>query len=77
MRNMFLSSLYETPENIDLFELVYNGIPFLSDVKKPPRADKAVILERVYEGNWPDCAAYEVSSAELDALLPSGSRQCG
>lgn len=69
MRNMFLSSLYETPENIDLFELVYNGITLLPDVKKPPRADKAVILERVYEGNWPDCAAYEVSSAELDALL--------
>lgn len=69
MRNMFLSSLYETPADIDLFELVYIGIPSLPDVEEPPRADEAVILERVYGGDWPDCPTYEISSAELDALL--------
>ena len=69
IRNMFLSSLYESPADIDLFELVYNGIPSMPDVEKPPRADEAAILERVYGGSWPDCGTYEITSAELDALL--------
>lgn len=69
LRNQFLSSLYETPGQIDLFELLYNGVPDgYEDPDKVP-ADQDVILNRVYGGQWPDCADYEMTGKQLDAVL--------
>ena len=33
------------------------------------RADQDVILHQVYGGQWPDCAAYEMTGSQLDAVL--------
>ena len=70
IHNQFLSSVYETPADIDLFELAYCGIPneYGRDSGKP-QADEATVLERVYGGSWPDCPTYEINTATLDAFL--------
>lgn len=69
LRNQFLSSLYEAPEQIDLFELLYNGVPEGYEDPDAVRADQDVILQQVYGGQWPDCAAYEMTGSQLDAVL--------
>ena len=69
LRNQFLSSLYEVPGQIDLFELLYLGVPEGYEDPDAVRADQDVILHQVYGGQWPDCAAYEMTGAQLEAVL--------
>lgn len=70
INNQFLSSMYEDPADIDIFELVYCDVPseYYRDSGKP-QADRDTILDRVYGGEEPDCAEYEINTATLDALL--------
>ena len=61
LHNQFLSSLYETPEDIDLFELFYCEGSALSD------EELRASLE-MDPDNMP-CPAYKLTTAEMDALL--------
>ena len=69
IRNQFLSSIYEAPEDIDLYELFYCGIPDgeLSVTDAAPESDEE--LRQVYGDTLPDCATYKLTTAEMDALL--------
>lgn len=72
IHNQFLNPLYERPEDIDLFELFYCGIPEgevdLSDVPDIS-AGWAEVIRRDYGGTAPDCAMYALSTADMDAFL--------
>lgn len=66
IRNQFLSSLYDTPEQIDLFQLFYCGSGLPETVTDTEMAD--VIT---YNG-WDtatDCACEKISRANMDAVL--------
>lgn len=70
IHNQFLSSTYGTPEEINIFELVYCGVPQEYDRDSgKPRADEDAVLELVYGGDAPDCPQYELNTATLDAFL--------
>lgn len=72
IRNQFLTSLYEKPEDIDLGALFYCGIPY-GEVGAAGRSNIAEgwpeVLELAYGGVEPDCATYALSTADMDALL--------
>ena len=66
IRNQFLSSLYDVPEKIDLFNLFYCGSGL---EETPTEAEKAAIIAY---NNWdmePDCACTKISRANMDAVL--------
>lgn len=66
IRNQFLSSLYDTPEKVDLLELFYCGSGLEDTLTE---AERAAII--VYNG-WdmePDCACTKISRANMDAVL--------
>lgn len=69
IRNQFLSSTYETPAEINLYELVYCGVPEQYGDPDKLQADEETLLSRVYDGQWPDCAVYEMTTTQLDGLL--------
>ena len=66
IHNQFLSSLYDAPEKIDLFQLFYCG----SGQSEPPtEAEEAAVI--AYNG-WeaaPDCPCEKISRANMDAVL--------
>ncbi len=69
IRNQFLASTYERPEDVGLLEIFYSGIPAGEiDVEANVSAGWEVL--RGMDG-WfePDCAMYALSTAEMDALL--------
>lgn len=61
LRNQFLSSLYETPEDIDLFELFY------CEGSAPSDEELRASLEM--DPDDMPCPAYKLTTAEMDALL--------
>lgn len=66
IRNQFLSSLYDEPEKVDLFQLFYCGSGFEETITEEERA--AVVA---YNG-WdmePDCACTKISRSNMDAVL--------
>lgn len=68
IHNQFLTSLYERPEDIDLFELFYCGIPdseTYNDINTPSDEE----LRLVYGNTLPDCARYKATSADMDGIL--------
>ena len=68
IRNQFLNSLYEQPEDIDLFELFYCGIPdseTYNDINTPSDEE----LRLVYGDTLPDCARYKATTADMDSIL--------
>ena len=68
IRNQFLNSLYEQPEDIDLFELFYCGIPdseTYNDINTPSDEE----LRLVYGDTLPDCARYKATTADMDGIL--------
>ena len=69
LRNQFLSSLYEAPGQIDLFELLYLGVPEGYEDPEAARADWDTVLRWVYNGQEPDCPTYEMTGAQLEAVL--------
>lgn len=66
IRNQFLSSIYESPEKIDMFQLFYCG----SGIEEfPTEAERTAVV--AYNG-WdmePDCACTKVSRSNMDAML--------
>ena len=66
IRNQFLSSLYDAPEQIDLFQLFYCGN---GQSEIPTEEEKAAVI--AYNG-WqtePDCACEKISRANMDVVL--------
>ena len=66
IRNQFLSSLYDAPGKVDLFQLFYCGSGLEDTLTE---AEKAAVI--AYNG-WemePDCACEKISRANMDAVL--------
>ena len=68
IRNQFLNSLYEQPEDIDLFELFYCGIPD-SETYNGINTPSDEELRLVYGDTLPDCARYKATTADMDGVL--------
>ncbi|MPM01900.1 hypothetical protein SDC9_48140 [bioreactor metagenome] len=66
IRNQFLSSLYDSPEEIDLFQLFYCGSGLTETVSDAEKA--ALIAQNGWEAE-PDCACEKISRANMDAIL--------
>ncbi|MCI8479150.1 MAG: M56 family metallopeptidase [Oscillospiraceae bacterium] len=71
IRCQFLSSTYETPEEINLFELFYCGVP---DGVLDRRSDVEMLMSAWHEElapqyGEPDCPIYALSTADMDGLL--------
>lgn len=64
LRNQFLSSTYETPADIDLFELFYNGLG--EDVSE---AEREAVIREGYGGDSPDTDLTKCSAGAMDAAL--------
>ncbi|MDD4503732.1 MAG: hypothetical protein PHS15_02755 [Clostridiaceae bacterium] len=66
IRNQFLSSLYDAPGKVDLFQLFYCGSGIEDTLTE---AEKTAVVE--YNG-WdiePDCACTKISRSNMDAVL--------
>ena len=68
IHNQFLNSLYEKPEDIDLFELFYCGIPN-SETYNGITTSSDEELRLVYGDTLPDCARYKATTADMDGVL--------
>jgi hypothetical protein len=66
MPNQFLSSLYETPEKLELFQLFYNGS---SNSEAPSDAETLAVIEKNGWDTAPDCACIKITRADMDAVL--------
>jgi|GEM_PF-114067 len=66
IRNQFLTSSYDRPEEIDLFELFYLGA---GTEDWPGDAEKAAVIAANGWDAEPDCACTKVSAAAMDAAL--------
>lgn len=64
LRNQFLSSTYESPADIDLFQLFYNGTG--EDVSE---AERETVIREGYNGGSPDTDLTKCSAGEMDAAL--------
>lgn len=69
IRNQFLSSLYDSPEDINLSELFYCGIPEGEITVEGAAPQTEEELQQVYGDTPPDCPTYKLTTAEMDALL--------
>lgn len=67
VQNQFLTSFYDFPEDIDLFELFYLGTPY-SPGGVTPEEERAVVLKS-YGGVRPDCACTKITRAEMERVL--------
>ena len=67
VRNQFLSSIYERPEDIDMYELFYTGGGVFEAI--PPGEEKTELLETYYGGTEPDCFGMKLQSGKIDAVL--------
>ena len=67
IRNMFLTSRYDTPQDIDLFELFYCG----STQPSTPMSqeERQLVIDRGYGGTDPDCGCTKITRQEMDAVL--------
>ena len=67
IRNMFLTSQYETPQDIDLFELFCCG----SAQPSAPMSqeERQLVIDRGYGGTAPDCGCTKITRQEMDAVL--------
>ena len=66
IRNQFISSFYDVPEKINLFELFYCG----SGIEEIPTEEERNAV--VVHNNWdmePDCACIKVSRDNMDTVL--------
>jgi beta-lactamase regulating signal transducer with metallopeptidase domain len=64
--NQFLSSLYETPEKMDLFNLFYCGSGLTETISE---AEKEAVLAANGWNGEPDCPCEKISRANMDAVL--------
>ena len=64
LRNQFLSSTYESPADIDLYQLFYNGTG--EDVSE---AERETVIREGYSGDCPDTDLTKCSAGAMDAAL--------
>ena len=72
IRNQFLSSTYENPEDIDLFALFYCGDGSAGSAAAPEGVDPAELERAMLDalgGAEPDCGATMLTTAQMDAVL--------
>ena len=70
MHNQFLCCLYEQPEDIDLFELFYNGT---GDDRTAPEGVDQEALNAALEMDRQPCPATLLTTAQMDALLTANT----
>ena len=66
IRNQFLSSLYDVPQKIDLFQLFYCGSGQKEDITE---VEKAAVIAKNSWDVAPDCACEKISHDNMDAVL--------
>lgn len=66
IRNQFLSSLYTSPEEIDLFSLFYNGTGLPEEITD---AERQAVANARYGGSDPGTDLIKISAANADAIL--------
>lgn len=66
IRNQFLTCLYDSPEEIDLFSLFYNGA---GTDENPDEEERRAVLEAGYGGYYPDTDLTKITAADMDAVL--------
>lgn len=66
IRNQFLSSIYESPEKVDMFQLFYCG----SGIEEfPAEVERAAVVAYNDWDTEPDCACTKISRTNMDAVL--------
>lgn len=66
IRNQFLSSLYDTPKKIDLYELFYCGS---GQGGYPTEAEIAAVVAQSGGNRAPECGCDKISGTDIDAVL--------
>ena len=68
IQNLFLASLYDQPQDIDLFQLFYlGGLDGESEALTPQ--ERQAVVETGYSGMEPDCPCTKITRAEMDQTL--------
>ena len=66
IHNQFLTSIYDRPEDIDLFQLFYNGAGLPANTDE---AERQAVCQAGYGGEDPGLDLTKLSAADLDAIL--------
>ncbi len=66
IRRQFLSSFYETPEDIDLYELFYNGT---GQPETLGDGERQALVDAFYEGQDPEVDLTKLPAGEIDQIL--------
>ena len=66
IRNQFLTSTYERPEDIDLFQLFYNGAGLPAETDE---AERQAVVQTGYGGQDPGVDLTKCPAADLNAVL--------
>lgn len=66
IRNQFLTSWYDHPADIDLYQLFYLGTGTPSSISEEERR---LVIDRGYGGVDPDCGCTKITRQEMDAVL--------
>ena len=70
IRNQFLSSTYQRPEEINMYELFYCGTCGEDGHTAPmTQEERILLLNTFYDGFDPDCDCIKIPAAEIDAVL--------
>ncbi|OUQ78187.1 M56 family metallopeptidase [Flavonifractor sp. An100] len=68
IQNLFFASLYDQPQDIDLFQLFYlGGLDGESEALTPQ--ERQAVVETGYSGMEPDCPCTKITRAEMDQTL--------
>lgn len=68
IQNLFLASLYDRPQDIDLFQLFYLGT-LDGEEETPTPQELQAVAEAGYNGVAPDCPCTKITRAEMDQVL--------
>lgn len=70
IHNQFLTSLYGSPEEIDLFSLLYNGTGL---TEEPTDAERQAVAQARYGGEDPGTDLIKISATSADAILEANT----
>ena len=68
IQNLFLASLYDQPQDIDLFQLFYLG-GLDGESEALTAQERQAVVEAGYGGAEPDCPCTKITRAEMDRAL--------
>ena len=68
IQNLFLASLYDQPQDIDLFQLFYLG-GLDGESEALTDQERQAVVEAGYGGAEPDCPCTKITRAEMDQAL--------